>query len=59
MLENGRLKIIHVFRDDHDETFFIGKGLYKYILFAFKNLFISVLEMFLSLGIKEIHLSSL
>ncbi|GIY29013.1 contactin-associated protein like 5-1 [Caerostris darwini] len=27
MLENGRLKIIHVFLNDQDETFFIGKGL--------------------------------
>ncbi|XP_035227051.1 contactin-associated protein like 5-3-like, partial [Stegodyphus dumicola] len=27
MLENGQLKIIHVFRDGHDETYFVGKGL--------------------------------
>ncbi|XP_055933048.1 axotactin-like [Argiope bruennichi] len=27
MLENGCLKIIHVFLNDQDETFFIGKGL--------------------------------
>lgn len=60
MLENGRIKIIHVFEEEKDEIFFIGKGKYNKLINIFFNVlfycFVLIFQSPYILNIKKVYL---